>query len=308
MKNILILTIVAIILLIVVIIICLRFQKGNSELLNSKNKGNGKQKECNSCRKMIDYRADVCHYCSRGQGFYSKHFGGISVGISIAAIIVSIVIMVLAIAQYLEARKQRINASDALNVATAAANDIEKIRTEVKIAQDEINFNLLLTNAANDGRFAFFELNKIAKTEGHRFQDSARQTVDQIIVDFQVVLIYRDSIDWEKYNLDPAKASLDDFYKVFEQGPLYDKIDVLATVLSRENFSKAERLEMLYKVITTTPSIRILDSACKLMDKEAKLGKDFILDHAQYAKWWEENRESYNKNPEDQPTDSPDKK
>ena len=302
MKNILILTIVAIILLIVVIIICLRFQKGNSELLNAKNKDNGTQKECNSCFLMIDSQARVCQHCGQRQSRFGKYFGDI-------AIVVSIVMVILATAQFLDTRKKNIDASKALNTARAVAKDIEKIRTEINIAQDEINFSLLLTKASNDGRFAFFELYKIAKTEGHRFQNPARQTVDQIIVDLQIVVTYRDFLDLKKkYHLDPAEASLDDFYKVFEQGPLYDKIDVLATVLSRENFSKAERLEMLYKVITTTPSIRILSSACKLMEKEAKLGKDFILDHAQYAKWWEENRESYNKNPEDQPTDSPDKK
>lgn len=300
MKNILILTIVAIILLIAVVIICFRFQKGDSGLLNSKNKNIDTQKKCNSCRQPIHASATVCQHCGQRQGLLGKYFGDI-------AIIVSIVMVILATAQFLGARKKNIDASKALYTAKVAADDTKKVRTEVNIARDEINFNLLLTRATNDGRFALDELHKIAMTEGHRFQETAQQTVYQIIVDLQIIVTYRDILDLKKkYHLDPAEASFDDFYKVFEQGPLYDKIDVLTTVWHQKRFPKAKRFEMLYKVITTTESIKILSSACELMDKEAKLGKDFVLDHAQYAKWWEENREEYNKNPEDQPIDSND--
>ena len=51
-----------------------------------------------------------------------------------------------------------------------------------------------------------------------------------------------------------------------------------------------EKLEFLYKIITETQSFRVLYHACKLMDEEAKLGKNFVLDYELYAKWWEENR------------------
>ena len=266
-----------------------------------------KENKCDSCFKSIADSAKVCHHCGQPQKWWRKLLRG-------SPIVVSIVMMVIAGVQLTLAFKERIEASNAVKTAEKAAIDaklaltqVQKVRSEVNIARDEINFNLSLTKAANDGRFALDELHKIATTEGHRFQNPARQTVDQIIVDLQIILTYRDFLDLKKkYHLDPAEASLEDFYKVFDQGPLYDKIDVLAIVWGQERFPKAKRLEMLYEVITTTESIRILSSACELMDKEAKLGKDFILDHAQYAKWWEENREKYNKNPEDQPTDSND--
>lgn len=191
--------------------------------------------------------------------------------------------------------------SDIKNRIEGQSATVDLVAKDVADAKDEINFNLLLTKASNDNRFALDELHKIEMTEGHRFQETARQAVEQIIVNLQIVVIYKDFLDLKKkYNIDPEEASLNDFHKVFEQGPLYDKIDVLTIVWSqKKRFTKAERIEVLYKVITTTPSIRILFSACGLMDKEAKLGKNFILDHAQYAKWWEENREGY---PEDQPT------
>lgn len=268
------------------------------------------QKECRYCRLSIRRDAKVCHHCGRHQNLFWQHFRIEHVGL-----LASIIMVFIALSQLKEAREERIaagkalaNAREAMTTATGAANDVKKTQTEVNIARDEINFHVLLTRALNDGRFAFFELNKMATTEGHRFQNPARQTVDQIIVDLHIVVTLGGFLDWKKYNLDPAKASLDDFYKVFDQGPLYDKIEVLFTVWRKKQFPKAKRLEMLYEVITTTPSIRILFSACRLMDEEAKLGKDFILDYELYGKWWEENREKYNKNPEGRPTDSPDRK
>lgn len=184
--------------------------------------------------------------------------------------------------------------SDIKNRIEGQSATVDLIAKDAADSREEINFNLLLTKASNDNRFAFDELYKIAKTEGHRLQETARQTVEQIIVDLQIVVTYRDFLDLKKkYDLNSSEASLDDLYKVFEQGPLYDKIDVLVIVYWEKRFLKNKRLEMLYEVISKTPSIRILSSACELMDKEAKLGKDYILDYAQYAKWWEENREKY---------------
>ena len=174
------------------------------------------QKQCNSCYQMIDVEAKVCHYCNRGQGFWSKHVGSISAGTSIAAIIVSFVMMVLAIAQFLDARKKNVDASKALDTAIAVANDVKKIRTEVDIARDEINFNLLLARASNDDRASFFKLHDIAITKDHVFQKAAFQAVEQIISSMYIVPLISKELDWQIFNLDPTKASVDDFHNTFE--------------------------------------------------------------------------------------------
>ena len=260
---------------------------------NNANSGTDRvneQRLCNSCYQMIDVQAKVCQHCNRGQGFWGKHIGSISPGVSIAAVIVSLVMMVLAIAQLLDARKKNIDASKALDTAIAAANDVKKIGAEVDVARDEIAFNLLLVRASNDDRASFFELHDLATNKDHVFQKAALQAVEQIISSLYIVPLIDKEFDWQKFNLDPTRASLDDLHNTFERMFPILKLDVLYTVWKQERFEMPEKLEFLYKIITETQSFRVLYHACKLMDEEAKLGKNFVLDYELYAKWWEENR------------------
>ena len=185
----------------------------------------------------------------------------------------------------------------------------ETVISEAKIALGEVrsvsDFSLLITKASNDDRISFEGLQEIAKAEEHRFNGIANQALMQIMTDPQTTGLLTHRIKWEEYNLDPAKASIEDFANVFGRvHPLYHPF-IINTIWEQERFPKDEKLDIVYQVITATKSLRALTKACKLMNKEAKLGLN-ILGHKQYAEWWEENREEYNKNPEDQPTDSND--
>lgn len=257
------------------------------------------QKECRYCRLSIRRDAKVCHHCGRHQNRFWQHFRIEHVGL-----LASIIMVFVALSQLKEAREERVavgealtNAREAMTTATAAANDVNEIRTEVNIARDEINFNLLLTRALNGDRVSFFKLHEIASTKDHVFRHVALQGVEQIITDMRRIIVTQVGVDWKRYNLDPQKASLDEFSNVFEQVFSIFQPSVLGTIWNQARFKMSEKLEILYKVITTTQSIRVLYWACKLMDEEAKLGKNFLLDYKLYAKWWEENKENYNKNP-----------
>ncbi len=149
--------------------------KNQKQMTESKdNKVNiGNQKDCKCCFQQIHISAKVCNHCSRHQNFWARHFGD-------TAIVVSIVMVILATAQFLDTRKKNIDASSALTKAKSAAEDVNEIRIEANIIKDEINFNLLLTKASNYDRASFFRLHDLAITD-NRFQKDAKQTIEQII-------------------------------------------------------------------------------------------------------------------------------
>ncbi|MHC4475617.1 MAG: hypothetical protein ACYTEL_08220 [Planctomycetota bacterium] len=254
-----------------------------------------KEKACNSCRQIIDGKATVCQHCGQAQGFLRKHFGN-------AATIVSIVMVMLAVVQLVGAFKKNIDASKALRTAETAAQDANEALVRVisdsnSIAKfrNEISFYSLIAKASNDDRASFDALCKIAKTEDHRFQGNAYRTLREIVFELGLTALVQYRIKWkERHNLDPSKASLADFNNVFKQVIPAKHPSVLKTIWEQERFPKAEKLEMLYEVITKTKSIRTLHHACKLMNEEAKLDKN-ILAWEQYANWWKENRSNYGK-------------
>jgi uncharacterized membrane-anchored protein YhcB (DUF1043 family) len=191
------------------------------------------------------------------------------------------------------------------------ADQVENVLSEAKTSLDDIksvsDFALLITKASNDDRSSFDALRKIAGIEGHRFIEITQPVLMQIITDPQVTGIFSFNINWKRdYNLEPDKASFSDFANVFNKVTSIHQPAVLKTMWKQARFPKNNKLDVLYQVITSTKSIRCLHLACKLMDEEAKLGMNIIV-YEQYAKWWEENKESYSKNLKSQPTDSPEK-
>ena len=109
---------VVIILLIVFIVLQFQFQKGESELQNLKN--NDTQKECNSCRQLIHVSATVCQHCGKHQSLWGKYLRDIP-------IIVSIVMVILATAQFIDARKKNINTSKALATAKSTVDQLRNM-------------------------------------------------------------------------------------------------------------------------------------------------------------------------------------
>jgi hypothetical protein len=169
-------------------------------------------------------------------------------------------------------------------------------KSEATVAIDEVrrlsDFHLLLTKALNDDRVSFDEIYRIATKENHEFQKTAEQAVFQIIEGQQASKIFQFSAKWkEQYNLDPVNASLAEFAKVYSKCIPMHRSSLIKTIWEQERFAKAERLDMLYQVITSADSIKLLNQACRLMDEEAKIGKNFV-GYKKYIEWWDENREN----------------
>lgn len=287
---------------------------------------------CRLCKEEIHEGASKCYHC----GAYQSRWNWLihtPMFISFVMMCVAIAQAILGYTQLNEAKRERILASKAFEKAEQAEttarssatevqelsrdarNQVSQIKTFVETARQSLDsiksvseFSLLLAKAKNDNRPSFDALRKIAKNKEHKFHDIANQALIQIITDPQVTGLLTYNIDWKKdHNIDPAKASLNDFAKIFSREISIRQPSVLTTMWQQTRFPKAEKLQALYEVITTTNSLRCLHEACRLMDEEAKLGKN-ILAYELYAEWWGKNRSSYQKRSEVQPTDSLDKK
>jgi hypothetical protein len=91
------------------------------------NNETDKSKECNSCYKKIDSRATVCNYCGQGQKWLRKYFGEISIVTSIISLVISVILMVFAGINLLQAYQKNVDASEALNTANKAVEQIQNI-------------------------------------------------------------------------------------------------------------------------------------------------------------------------------------
>lgn len=98
---------------------------------HTESETDGNQKQCRSCFEKIHISASVCQHCGQGQGFWRRHFGGI-------ATIVSIVMVIIAVAQLIGAFKENVDASKAKGTAEAAAKDVKAVLAQVKSDADEI--------------------------------------------------------------------------------------------------------------------------------------------------------------------------
>jgi hypothetical protein len=91
-----------------------------TESKNNKSKETNSQKQCKSCFQRIHLSATVCHYCSQRQSWWGRHFGDITIWVSIVMVGISIVQLFLA-------TKERIDASEivdqlqSISLATAKA-------------------------------------------------------------------------------------------------------------------------------------------------------------------------------------------
>ena len=116
---------------------------GNVSENDSKNfmndSGISKAKTCKCCYQVIEQNASICHHCGRHQNWIVRNLTN-------AGLLITVVMMLIAFGQLLEARKHRIDASDALEraskaegIATSAANDMTNIQARVKAQEKNIS-------------------------------------------------------------------------------------------------------------------------------------------------------------------------
>jgi hypothetical protein len=98
---------------------------------NIESKGTNSQKQCKSCFERINISATVCQHCGQHQSWWGRHFSDITVTGSIVMIIIAAV-------QLIAAFKEQIDASEALRTAKSAAENSQKVLTQIMSDANEI--------------------------------------------------------------------------------------------------------------------------------------------------------------------------
>jgi len=145
---------------------------------NNKLEKSGQQKQCKSCIQWIHASATVCQHCRQAQGFWRRHFGD-------TAIVISIVMVMIAIAQLFGAFKQNIDASKALETAQ---NDVNEMRYEYSqilknFKKDQEKYatitllNTLIIQATNGDKNAAIILADMSKNLNSEYSQIAKDAV-----------------------------------------------------------------------------------------------------------------------------------
>jgi len=294
---------------------------------NSETDRVDEQKQCNSCHQTIDVQAKICHYCNRGQGFWGKHVGSISAGVSIAAIIISLVMMVLAIAQLLDARLKNVDASKALQTAEnatraadlaltqaqSAANEIKNLKTEadklnrlleksVKLTSGiaEIQrksilineFMMTVINAQNDDRKSFDQLREWAKDSSYLLSSNALSAYETIINQHDPRLVFELKPPFGE-GVDPSKFALLELEQMYQSGPSSLRPSLIEYIWKRESFSKRDKMEFLIEIIGDDESLNAVEYAGRYFRKGAELKHLKPLAIEAFLEWWEKNRDKF---------------
>jgi hypothetical protein len=99
-------------------------------------------------------------------------------------------------------------------------------------------------------------------------------------------------VPWGNYALDPKLDEMEKLLKIYPSIPSVLRPNYISQIWSQERFPKQRRMDFLYEVIKSDRSLRALDRACTLMNKEAKINKN-ILGAKEYLQWWQDSRAKY---------------
>ena len=170
---------------------------------------------------------------------------------------------------------------------------VRKAETSVDQLRNTVDFNLLLTKARNDDRQAFYQIVKLAEEKGP-FQETALDAAGQIVIEVNPLFSVRidPEVPWGNYALDPKLDEMEKLLKIYPSIPSVLRPNYISQIWSQERFPKQRRMDFLYEVIKSDRSLRALDRACTLMNKEAKINKN-ILGAKEYLQWWQDSRAKY---------------
>jgi len=225
------------------------------------------------------------------------------------------------------AKKQRITASDALEKAEQAksraqlaSNAIERLSQDMNLLYNDAksrvdrlenitkeangaiadlkavtDFTFILEEAKTDSRKALEDLFNIANSNDKRFSQFAEKSLVQIFTSTHVEGLIMPNVNWSKYNLEPDKASLEQLATAFYTEVPYTQVRMLYSIWNQSRFSKYDKISFLINVVRTTQSVKCLHQACKLLEQEAKTGKNFMA-YEEFLQWWDKHKSCYREN------------
>ncbi len=251
---------------------------------------------CKYCALNLPNVASVSSKCGRDQTAWRNHFRIDHIGLLIAFLAIFFGYL-----QFREARQDRREASEALQIAKGSEQSVKKLNRVVSEAESQLgdlksltDFSLTEARANNDNRSAFNRLLEIQKNNGP-LQRLAGDAIARIITEIDPMINIRidPKPDWEKLGITIESATLEELIEVFNIIHPNVRPYVLGTIWTQDRFSECQRLSFLADVIRDNQSLRVLHRACILMNKISKINKN-ILGANLYLKWWDEYKSKCN--------------
>ncbi len=291
-------------------------------------------KTCRHCKQEIPIGARKCYHCSGYQGrllsllsYAPAVIAIIMMCISIVQVLLSSRQLDLSFRQLDEAKQQKKVASDALSRAQQAESSAQFTSNELKRLSGAMNllyanaqarvdhleditekanlavadlksvtdFTLTVEEAKNDSRKSFDVLLATTNLKNARFSRLASNALYQILVSTHTENLFMTDPQWNKHNVDPKKASFRVLATVYKTEHPYTQVRMQYTIWKQNRFSKRDRIAFLIDIIKTTSSVRCLHQACKLLDEEAGIGKNFT-GYEEFLQWWDRQESCFKEN------------
>jgi hypothetical protein len=169
-------------------------------------------------------------------------------------LIIAAGLLILAYFQFNEARKERAEATEALERVYQAEKMVSGLENLVKKAQSIVDFNFLLTKANSDDRDAFDRPVEIAQEPGP-FQDLADKAKARIIL-LPETLPKNTSLENELKQL-----GYTELLRFYRDSPSDSSI-ILAAVDKSPQLTKEEKFDFLVTMIDGDESLMVVKRAC----------------------------------------------
>ena len=186
----------------------------------------------------------------------------------------------------------------------------EKLRTEITPRLEKIDESLtharnalsqlqslsefygLAIRVIRDDRIAFDSIIKILHNPSDPRSSQARALVSNLTEEIEISNTTFYLFNWEELSIDPDTADISAFGRAMQQlRPLYQRT-IMVTVWKAQHLSKQDRIQFLINIVINTPSLRCLHLACRLLNEEFKIDKDFMA-WQEYTKWWDSKKDDY---------------
>jgi len=173
-------------------------------------------------------------------------------------------------------------------IIDAQLESVEKDREEFK---KQSEFTITVISAQNDDRLAFDQLKRWSEDKAYHFNQQASKAWQSILDEHASPFTLSGfTVPW-KEGADPSVLTIDDIRANYEQANSYIRLALTEYAWNREDFSKKEKMNFLVDVIKEDKSLKVVEYASRLFQKESKqrikpLAIEPIL------KWWEEHKNS----------------
>ncbi len=194
----------------------------------------------------------------------------------------------------------------------ATADEVieEKLRTKIAPRLEKIDESLthagnalsqlqslsefyeLAIRVRSDDRIAFDSIMKIFRNPSDPRLSQARALISNLPKEIEILNLLEYPIKWKELGIDLDTADISAFERAMRQlRPIY-QTTIMKTVWRAQHLSKQDRIQFLIDIMINTPSLRCLDKACRLLNEESKVGKNFIS-WQEYTKWWDSKKDDY---------------